>query len=121
MLPKSLLDQALHQLASQWSKLRRYVGDRRYSIDNNAQENAIRPVCVGTRNWLLASTVAGANASANLYSLLQTCQVKGIDGYRYLRALLIALPKARTADDYAALLPWLMDLCGTASRLQTRL
>jgi hypothetical protein len=44
--------------------------------------------------------VAGAHASANLYSLLQTCAVNGIDGY--LRALLITLPKAKTVDDYAA-------------------
>lgn len=110
VLPKSLLGQALHYLASQWNKLRRYVEDGRYSIDNNAQENAIRPFCVGRRNWLFADTVAGANASANLYSLLQTCQVNGIDGYRYLRALFTALPKAQTADDYAALLPWRIDL-----------
>jgi hypothetical protein len=113
VLPKSLLGQALHHLASQWTKLKRYVEDGRYSIDNNAQENAIRPFCVGRRNWLFADTVAGAHASANLYSLLQTCAVNGIDGYRYLRALLVALPNAKTADDYAALLPWRIDL-GTA-------
>ena len=109
LVPKSLLGQALHYLASQWPKLKRYVERGRYSIDNNAQENAIRPFCVG-RNWLFADTVAGANASANLCSLLQTCQVNGIDGYRCLRALFIALPKAQTADDYAGLLPWRIDL-----------
>ena len=49
---------------------------------------------------------AYANASANLYSLLQTCQVNGIDGYRYLAALFNRLPPAQTAEDYAALLPW---------------
>lgn len=54
--------------------------------------------------------MAGADASANLYALLQTCQVNGIDGYRYLRALFTGLPKAQTADDYAALLPWRIDL-----------
>jgi transposase len=113
VLPKSLLGQALHYLASQWNKLKRYVEDGRYSIDNNAQENAIRPFCVGRRNWLFADTVAGANASANLYSLLQTCQVNGIDGYGYLRALFTALPKAQTADDYAALLPWRIELGAT--------
>jgi transposase len=110
VLPKSLLGQALHYLSSQWSKLKRYVEDGRYSIDNNVQENAIRPFCVGRRNWLFADTVHGANASANLYSLLQTCRVNGIDGYRYLRALFAALPNAQTADDYAALLPWSIDL-----------
>ncbi len=110
VLPKSLLGQALHYLSSQWGKLKRYVEDGRYSIDNNVQENAIRPFCVGRRNWLFADTVHGANASANLYSLLQTCRVNGIDGYRYLRALFTALPNAQTADDYAALLPWNIDL-----------
>lgn len=110
VLPKSLLGQALHYLSSQWSKLKRYVEDGRYSIDNNVQENAIRPFCVGRRNWLFADTVEGANASANLYSLLQTCKVNGIDGYRYLRALFAALPNAKTVDDYAALLPWRIDL-----------
>jgi transposase len=54
--------------------------------------------------------VPGANASANLYSLLQTCRVSGVDGYRYLRALFLALPKAKAADDYSALLPWRIDL-----------
>ena len=79
-------------------------------LQHNVQENGIRPSCVGRRNWLFADTVDGATASANLYSLLQTCQVNGIDGYRYLRALFTVLPKAQTADDYAALLPWRIDL-----------
>ena len=77
-----------------------------YPIDNNACENSIRPFVVGRRNWLFSDTVAGANASANLYSLLQTCKVNKINSYRYLSALLVALPKAQTADDYEALLPW---------------
>jgi hypothetical protein len=37
---------------------------------------------------------------------MQTCAVNGVDAYKYLRALLVALPKAQTADDYEALLPW---------------
>ena len=110
VLPKSLLGQALHYTAGQWHKLKRYVEDGRYSLDNNVQERAIRPFCLGRRNWLFADTVAGAHASTNLYSLLQTCSVNGIDGYRYLRALFKALPLAKTADDYAALLPWRINL-----------
>ena len=68
--------------------------------------NAIRPFCVGRRNWLFADTVACENASANLYSLLQTCLANGIDGYQHLTALLVELPKAKTVEDYEALLPW---------------
>ena len=93
-------------LSGQWSKLTLYAGNGAYPIDNNACENSIRPFVIGRRNWLFADTVAGANASANLYSLLQTCAANDVDGYRYLRALLVALPKAQTVDDYEALLPW---------------
>ena len=38
-----------------------------------------------------------------LTSLVQTCKANGIDSYRYLHALFIALPNAKTADDYEAL------------------
>ena len=110
VLPGSLLGQALHYLSSQWPKLQRYVTNGGYPIDNNACENSIRPFVIGRRNWLFSDTVAGANASANLYSLLQTCAVNGVDGYRYLRALLTALPNVQTADDYEALLPWRINL-----------
>ena len=106
VLPGSLLGRALHYLSGQWSKLTLYVTNGAYPIDNNACENSIRPFVIGRRNWLFADTVAGANASANLYSLLQTCAANGVDGYRYLRALLAALPKAQTIDDYETLLPW---------------
>lgn len=106
VLPGSLLGRALHYLSGQWSKLTLYADNGDYPIDNNACENSIRPFVIGRRNWLFADTVAGANASANLYSLLQTCAANGVDGYRYLRALLVALPKAQTVDDYEALLPW---------------
>ena len=97
---------ALHYMSAQWPKLSRYVKDGRYPIDNNPCENSIRPFVVRRRNWLFSDTVAGANASANLYSLLQTCKVNGVNSYRYLKALLVALPLAQTADDYEALLPW---------------
>ena len=106
VLPGSLLGKALHYLTAQWPKLVRYVDDGRWPIDNNACENAIRPFVVGRRNWLFADTVAGANASANLYSLLQTCLANGIEGYRYLRSLLVELPRAKTVEDFEALLPW---------------
>ena len=106
VLPGSLLGKALHYLSGQWPKLTLYVTHGAYPIDNNACENSIRPFVIGRRNWLFADTVSGANASANLYSLLQTCAANGVDGYGYLRALLVALPTAQTVDDYEALLPW---------------
>lgn len=104
--PQSLLGKALHYLSRQWPKLIRYLEDGRYPIDNNPAENAIRPFVVGRKNWLFSDTVKGAEASANLYSLIETAKANGLDPYHYLRHILKELPKAQTVDDFEALLPW---------------
>jgi transposase len=106
VVPGSLLGKALHYLSAQWPKLVRYVENGAWPIDNNLCENAIRPFVIGRRNWLFADTVAGANASANLYSLIETCKANHIDPYAYLVSLFRKLPQVITADDFEALLPW---------------
>lgn len=106
VLPRSKFGEALHYFHNQWPKLIRYVENGAWPISNNVMENSIRPFTVGRRNWLFCDTVAGANASANLYSIIETCKANGVDTYRYLVALFKALPLAKTVDDYEALLPW---------------
>jgi hypothetical protein len=106
VLPQSLFGKALHYLHGQWPKLLRCFDHGARPISNNACENAIRPFVVGRRNWLFSDTVGGATASANLYSLLETCKANRVDTYPYLVALFKALPHASTVDDYEALLPW---------------
>lgn len=110
VVPGSLLGKALHYLSAQWPKLVRYVENGTWPIDNNLCENAIRPFVIGRRNWLFADTVAGAHASANLYSLVETCKANGIDPYAYLVSLFRKLPIALSADDFEALLPWRLDI-----------
>ena len=104
--PSSLLGKALHYLHGQWPKLIRFVANGTWPLDSNPVENAIRPFVVGRKGWLFADTVGGANASANLYSLIETAKANGIEPYRYLLALFKKLPLTETADDYEALLPW---------------
>ncbi|CAJ0808549.1 IS66 family transposase ISAeh1 [Ralstonia psammae] len=82
VLPQSLFGKALHYLHGQWTKLTRYVENGAWPISNNPCENAIRPFVAGRRNWLFCDTVAGANASANLYSLVKTAKANGVDPYR---------------------------------------
>ena len=106
VLPGSLLGKALNYLHEQWPRLVRFAENGTFPIDNNPCENAIRPFVVGRRNWLFADTVAGATASANLYSLIETAKANGVEPYRYLCELFAALPKATSLEDYEALLPW---------------
>jgi hypothetical protein len=105
VVPSSLLGKALQYLRGQWPKLGRFVENGNWPLSNNFCENAIRPWVVGRKNWMFAKTVAGAQASANLYSLIETCRANGVEPYRYLAWLLTRLPMAQTGDDYAALLP----------------
>jgi transposase len=77
--PRSALGKAMNYAHKQWPKLIVYVEDGRLRIDNNLTENAIRPFVIGRKNWLFCDTVAGANASANLYSLIQTAKANGIE------------------------------------------
>ncbi|KVD78075.1 transposase [Burkholderia ubonensis] len=106
VVPSSLLGKALQYMSGQWPKLVRYVGNGNWPISNNRCENAIRPFVVGRKGWLFSDTVAGAQASANLYSLVETCKANGVEPYRYLVWLFTRLPLAATADDYADLMPW---------------
>jgi transposase len=107
--PQSLTGKALGYLDRQWPKLIRYLDDGRIPLDTNLVENAIRPFAVGRKNWLFADTVGGAEASANLYSVIQTAKANGLEPFAYLCHLFAELPKATRVEDYDALLPHRLD------------
>ena len=46
-----------------------------------------RQFVIGRENWLFCDTVAGANASAGLYSLIETAEANGIEPCGYLRSV----------------------------------
>jgi hypothetical protein len=103
--PTSAIGKALNNLHNEWGKLIRYLEDGRLEIDNNAAENAIRPFVLGRKKWLFSASVKGVNASANLYSLIETAKANGLEPYAYLRHLFTELPKAETVEGIEALLP----------------
>ncbi len=110
VLPNSVLGRALTYLHNQWPRLIRYLDDGHYPIDNNLAENAIRPFAIGRKNWLFSNSQAGARASANLYSLIETAKTNGLNPYHYLLRIFTDLPNAQTLEDVEALLPWRVTL-----------
>jgi len=104
--PKTTLGKALHYLNNQWPRLVAYLEDGALPIDNNRAENSIRPFVVGRKNWLFASSQAGAKASANLYGLIETAKANGLEPYAYLKQVYTLLPQAQSLLDIEALLPW---------------
>ena len=103
---QNALGKAIGYLASNWSKLERYVEHGYLPMDNNAAERAIRPFVIGRKNWLFSDTPKGATASAQLYSLVETAKANGQEPYAWLRHALERLPQACSVEDYEALLPW---------------
>ena len=104
--PKSALGGALSYMRDYWGKLVRYPERGDLAVDNNRCENSIRPFVVGRKAWLFSDTPAGANASAIIYSLVETAKANGIEPYTWLRHVLEHLPAAQTADEMDKLLPW---------------
>ena len=105
VVPKSLLGKAISYTLKQWHRLIGYLEIPLATPDNNLAENSIRPFCVGRRNWLFSGTPEGAQASATIYSLIETAKANQLEPYKYLRFLFEKLPFAQTTEDYSNLLP----------------
>ena len=74
-------------------------------MDNNKAENAIRPFVIGRKAWLFSGSPRGAQASAMLYTLIETAKANGLEPRAYLNHLFEKLPDAKGAEAISALLP----------------
>ncbi|MEZ9362676.1 IS66 family transposase [Vibrio cyclitrophicus] len=104
VIGSSPLGKAIKYTLGQWSKLTRYIDDGHLSIDNNRAERAIKPLVIGRKNWLFSNTPNGADASAMLYSIIETAKANGLILYDYMVKCMKELAKAE--PDIDALLPW---------------
>lgn len=104
VIGSSSLGKAIKYTLGQWPKLIRYIDDGHLSIDNNRAERAIKPLVIGRKNWLFSATQNGADASAMLYSIVETAKANGLILYDYMVKCMKELAKAE--PDINALLPW---------------
>jgi transposase len=105
VLPKGLLGKAIHYTRKQWPILVTFLQDGHLEIDNNLAENAIRPFAVGRRAWLFSGSPRGAEASAMLYTLVETAKAAGLEPRAYLAYLFETLPTVITPEGIEGLLP----------------
>ena len=61
---------------------------------------------IGRKNWLFSGSPRGAQASANLYSLIETAKANALEPWAYLNYLFERLPSAKTPAAIEALLPF---------------
>lgn len=85
---KGLLDKAVQYTLNQWDALTLFLTDGKIDIDNNAAERAIRPFAIGRKNWLFMGSPKGAKAAANIYSLIESAKLNGLNPEGYLKFIL---------------------------------
>lgn len=105
VLPKSNLGKACDYLLSQWTPLTTHLYHGASRLDNNLVENAIRPSCIGKKNWMFIGHPDAGQRSAIIYSLIVSCERHGKDPLTYLKDILTRLPAMTNQDDLGALTP----------------
>ena len=111
VLPKSETGEGLSYSINQEKYLRAFLDNGDIPIDNFACERAIRPFCVGRKNWNVIDTVEGAQTSAIVYSIAETAKANNLKPYQYFEYLLTELPEriSRKKDSTFSLddlMPW---------------
>jgi transposase len=82
-------------------ELARYLEAPYLAIDNNAVEDALRPVALGRKNRLHPGSDRGGRTAAVLMSLVPSCKRLGNEPFAYLRDVLdrVGTHPASRVDD----------------------
>ncbi|MGK2855753.1 MAG: IS66 family transposase [Thermoanaerobaculia bacterium] len=72
--------------------LRRFLDDGRLRLENNASERALRSIASGRKAWMFCGSDDHAGAAANLFSLIASCKLHGIDAETYLAEIIRIVP-----------------------------
>jgi hypothetical protein len=113
VLPKSKIGEAINYALNNKAEFMNYLEDGNCSISNNLSENSIRPYTLGRKNWLFSGSPRGADASAAVYSMVESAKANGLNPYKYLYFIFSELPGVQFGqnpeflEDY---LPWSSDV-----------
>ena len=105
----SKLETAMKYAQNQREPLSTFIDHPDVPVSNNLAENAIRPFAVGRKNWLFCDTAKGAEASAIVYSIVETAKANMIDLYNYLLYVLSVLQyygKSLSHELLETQMPW---------------
>ena len=112
VLPRGKTAEGLNYCIDKEKYLRVFLTNGYVPMDNSASERAIRPFTIGRKNWVIIDSIRGAQASAVIYSIVETAKLNKLNVFCYLEHLLTELPKlADEKGDIGTsklepLLPW---------------
>ena len=96
--PTGKLKDAVTYALNQKEYLCAFLDHGEIEISNNQVENAIRPVVMGRKGWLFSDTTDGAEATAIVYSLMETAKANNLRLEDYIQHLLTVLPDRFAVD-----------------------
>lgn len=103
----SKLEKAVNYSLNHRETLQSYMQDGRCELSNNKAERCAKSYAIGRKNSLFHTSAAGAQASALVYSMIETAKANKLNVFQYLYVLLLYMPAYK--DNPAAietLLPW---------------
>lgn len=104
--PADPMGKALDYAYKLWPRLRRYALDGRYNIDNNPVERSQRPSVIGRKNYLFSKNDNGAIDNAIFYSLLESCDIVGLNPLTWLTDVLNNLHSDTPPERLKEMLPY---------------
>ena len=104
--PQSALAKACNYALDRWDGLCRYCEEGYYDIDNNIVERSIRPLTLGRKNWLFVDSDESARDTAVYLTLIGSCNMLGIEPYKYFMTILPRLRDNMTKEQLTAMLPY---------------
>ena len=104
--PSDPMGKALDYTYMLWPRLRRYALDGRYHIDNNFVERNQRPSVMGRKNYLFNKSDSGAVDNAIFYSLIESCEIVGVNPLQWLTHVLQSLHDDTTAEQIIQMFPY---------------
>lgn len=103
----SKLEKAVNYAWNHKETLCSYMLDGRCELSNNVAERRAKSYAIGRKNSLFHTSVPGAEASALVYSIIETAKANKLNVFQYLYMVLLYMPEHK--GDPAAvetLLPW---------------
>lgn len=104
--PSDPMGKALDYAYKLWPRLRRYALDGRYNIDNNPVERAQRPSVMGRKNYLFSKSDSGAVDNAIFYSLIESCDIAGVEPLKWLTHALNTIKDDTPPEQIKQILPF---------------
>ncbi len=107
-VPKSKLEKAIEYMCKHRESVEHVFEDGRLELTNNQSERFVKELVIGRKNYLFSSSLAGAQTSGYILSVMKTAEWNKLNPTRYLQYLFEELPNlpVLTADHLDDYLPW---------------